>query len=151
MTRLHVTRLPYLRVMLNFRQIRKSYRVFTNILATGRLPFVSCLLFGTFNKSFVEKRKRRRELVKIGMVLKKELRFVYFSNYVMLFDITEKPLKRMELLLRLLGHPHSVLQVIEALHFKKESALVNDLLNILALFYFVLQRSETVEMTLLPQ
>lgn len=57
----------------------------------------------------------------------------------------------MELLLRLLGHPHSVLQVIEALYFKKESALVNDLLNILALFYFVLQRSETVEMTLLPQ
>lgn len=87
MTRLHVTRLPHLRIMLNFRQIRKSYRVFTNILATGRLPFVSCLLFGTFNKSFIEKRKRKRGLVKIGMVLKKKARSVYFSNWVMLFDI----------------------------------------------------------------
>ena len=42
-------------------------------------------------------------------------------------------------------------QLIEALYFKKGSALVNDILNILALFYFVLQRSEMVEITSMPQ
>lgn len=41
--------------------------------------------------------------------------------------------------------------LIEALYLKKGSALVNDILNVLALFYFVLQRSEMVEITSLPQ